>query len=758
MSRVGKLYFFGFWFLVAIGFFWPVWRGKVPFPGPMLVSTYEPWRSFSFLGFGPGAMPHKAQGIDVVRQLFPWKQLTIDELKAGQMPLWNPYNFSGTPHLANLQTGIFYPLNLLFFILSFNKAWTIFIISQPLLAAWFMYLFLRQLKVSPSGAILGGLSLAFSLYMTVWLEWGNVGHAFLWLPLSLYFCEKFFGDQRRRWLLGLTSALVASILAGYAQATIYLLIVVVFWWFYRSGWSKFSHLGLAGGLAAGLTAIQLLPTIRLFALSARQAYSSSQVRQLLLPLAYLPTLVAPDFFGNPASRNYWFPGTYIERVSYVGLVPLFLALVVLFKPKKPQPVRFFGFAGLIALTFCLNLPPIQWFYGLKIPLLSTVVFTRLLAIFSFSVAVLAGFGFDWCQKKESGKAVKKAGFLLGGVFLALWLVVFFGTNPGLVVSRRNLVLPTGIFLVFLTTLFLKKKLLMAGTALLLTTLDLFFYFHKLTPFSSSQLIYPQTPVTRFLQQRTEIDRFWGYGAGSIDTNFATQLKTYSPEGYDPLFIRRYGELIARAEDIPRSDVVLGNGYPNQRLLNLLGVKYVLGKNGVGPPVHQQDYRLVWEEAGWQIFENRQALPRIFLAGDYQFEPDHQQILGLIYDDQFPLDQKIILEEELPVDFDLDRAVTCRPKVVDYQPSQIIIQTECSGNKLLFISDNYYPGWGCQVDGQPVKLYRADYTFRAVPVPAGNHQVVLRYRPAAFLWGARLTFVSLVFIMIVALVWRKTNLL
>ena len=38
--------------------------------------------------------------------ILPWKNLTIETFKMGQWPLWNPYAFSGTPHLANFQSAV----------------------------------------------------------------------------------------------------------------------------------------------------------------------------------------------------------------------------------------------------------------------------------------------------------------------------------------------------------------------------------------------------------------------------------------------------------------------------------------------------------------------------------------------------------------------------------------------------------------------------------------------------------------------------
>ncbi|RMG12259.1 MAG: hypothetical protein D6731_14195, partial [Planctomycetota bacterium] len=61
---------------------------------------------------------------------------------------------------------------------------------------------------------------------------------------------------------------------------------------------------------------------------------------------------------------------------------------------------------------------------------------------------------------------------------------------------------------------------------------------------------------------------------------------------------------------------------------------------------------------------------------------------------------------------------------------------------LVVADVWYPGWRARVDGVPVPVLRADYLFRAVPVPAGRHQVTLTYRPWTFSLGLTITLLAL----------------
>ena len=74
--------------------------------------------------------------------------------------------------------------------------------------------------------------------------------------------------------------------------------------------------------------------------------------------------------------------------------------------------------------------------------------------------------------------------------------------------------------------------------------------------------------------------------------------------------------------------------------------------------------------------------------------------------------------------------------------RISFQTEAQAPSLVVISQTYYPAWKALVDGQPTKLWRANYAFQALQVPAGQHQVQLIYRDQAFLAGAVLSVLGL----------------
>jgi hypothetical protein len=77
------------------------------------------------------------------------------------------------------------------------------------------------------------------------------------------------------------------------------------------------------------------------------------------------------------------------------------------------------------------------------------------------------------------------------------------------------------------------------------------------------------------------------------------------------------------------------------------------------------------------------------------------------------------------------------------PNRVVVQVEADGPAWLLLSDTWYPGWEARIDGEGVSIWRGDYLFRAVPVPAGQHVVEFVYRPVSFLAGVVLAAAAIV---------------
>jgi hypothetical protein len=187
------LFIFLVWFIFCIPFFV---NHRVPYPSDLQVNSADPWASYESFW---GAVHNPAQP-DVVGQIYPWRKLVIESWKDGKIPLWNPYVFSGTPLLANYQSAAFSPINVLFFIFSFNTAWSLAILSPPLLAGLFMFVFIKSLRLNDLSAVIASLSFMFCGFMTTWMSYGTLTLAISFLPLGLYAIEQFESTKQNRFL------------------------------------------------------------------------------------------------------------------------------------------------------------------------------------------------------------------------------------------------------------------------------------------------------------------------------------------------------------------------------------------------------------------------------------------------------------------------------------------------------------------------------------------------------------------------------
>jgi len=765
----------GLFLLVAMIFFWPTFlKGSLPFPGDLLIAEYAPWSTYSYLGYVPGSFPHKAQYFDTLRQIYPWKTLSLDSVKKKELPLWNPYNFSGAPLLANFQSAVFYPLNIFYLFLPLAVAWSLLVILQPLLAGFFTYLFGREIGLQKKGAFLAGLAFAYGGFMTVFLEYNIIDQTVAWMPVAAYFFEKLLKKnnfwQGLWFFLSLTLPFLAGHLpsAGLGFAFLLLYIFLRIWhraWPVKQKVNFSFKITLLAFLSLGAAAIQLVPTGELIRNAARAPHDYQfLVEKLLIQPQQLLMLLVPDFFGNPATRNYWLTDTYAGKVTYLGLVPLFFSFFALVRFGKSAIIRFFSLMTIIIFSLLVSWPLARLVYRFSLPLLSTSSPTNAIFLTSFCLAILAGFGIDqWFGEKRPSQGWPLV--MMAFIFGLLWLFSGMGL---LQANYRSLGYSSLIFLVLaaaiglLPKIFKKTKFLILLGIFCLTILDLFYFFHKFNPFVPSALVYPPAQVLSWLQQASGFDRFWGYGMAAVQANFASQYQLFSPDGYDPLYPKRYGELIvassegkmaASFDETTRSDACLAAGFgetdlatnpSRKRLLDLLGVKFILDRlenASTQNTFPQASYRLVWQGQNWRVFENLAAAPRAFLTDEYRLFETQREFEEIFFAPDFQVAKTILLEREPARP--LQPATKSQAKIVDYTTNKVVLSTESDADQLLFLSDSDYPGWQAFVDGQKTIIYRADYAFRAVFVPAGQHQVLFRYRPQSFVWGARISLASLI---------------
>lgn len=91
------------------------------------------------------------------------------------------------------------------------------------------------------------------------------------------------------------------------------------------------------------------------------------------------------------------------------------------------------------------------------------------------------------------------------------------------------------------------------------------------------------------------------------------------------------------------------------------------------------------------------------------------------------------------------------ELTSYAPNELHYRYSASASRLAVFSEIYYPdGWHATVDGEPVELFRADWTLRAAQLPAGEHEVVMTFLPASYRTGALISAIASLLLLALAL--------
>lgn len=190
----------------------------------------------------------------------------------------------------------------------------------------------------------------------------------------------------------------------------------------------------------------------------------------------------------------------------------------------------------------------------------------------------------------------------------------------------------------------------------------------------------------------------------------------------------HGNEIGRYRDLVEGDRLLRN---ELRILKLLNARFLLSAGelrGAGLRVAARGRR-------WVLYELEGAFPRAFLVGRFEVVPDAIALERLL-DPEFDAAASVLLSEPLAPEEEPQEDSVGSVRWLERGVNRYSLEVNTSGPGLLVIGENYYPAWKATVDGRPARVLRANYTLRAVPVPAGAHRVELFYESGllrASLW-------------------------
>ena len=249
---------------------------------------------------------------DVLEQHYPNLRFTVDCLKQGILPHWTPNVFSGMPHQADPQTGIFYPPNWILFLVSFAAepggiTFIWFILLHVLILGLGTYFLTREFGFERPAAFFCGLAFMFTGFVSLHVIHIIFLYVAAWFPFAFLFLRRAYAQKSFTSLAAAALFFGMSILGGYPQYSLHLLYFFLFWTCFEAfqrrqeGWrgvvAPFLLFGLFAGLSVGLACVQYLPSFEMTAQSVRESMSYEKSSEGSLPLTGLWTLFSPKFFG-----------------------------------------------------------------------------------------------------------------------------------------------------------------------------------------------------------------------------------------------------------------------------------------------------------------------------------------------------------------------------------------------------------------------------------------------------------------------------
>ncbi|MFN8564465.1 MAG: hypothetical protein U0703_23245 [Anaerolineae bacterium] len=166
-------------------------------------------------------------------QFYPWREYAFEQVRAGLLPLWDPFNGAGAPLFANYQSSLLYPLSWIGFVLPLAQTMSVVAVLHLFIAGWGMWRFTGDLGYSSVGRGASALAFGMTAYLMARVGTYPVVQAAAWLPWMLWATRRLLavGRPRSAGLLSVFTGLM--LLAGHAQTAWYSLLLVglfALWW------------------------------------------------------------------------------------------------------------------------------------------------------------------------------------------------------------------------------------------------------------------------------------------------------------------------------------------------------------------------------------------------------------------------------------------------------------------------------------------------------------------------------------------------
>jgi hypothetical protein len=739
-----------------------------------------------------------AEGTDLFHYFVHWRNFGFRELRAGNLALWNPHYYSGTPFFGGFQSALLYPLNVVFLLLPLGAALNWSVALHVWLAGLFTFLWTRNRGLHSLACLLGAIMFMFGGPYFLHIYAGHLPNlgTMIWAPLLFLALDKTLDrPSLGATLLGMF-AVAMAILAGHIQYVFYMSVGAVIYCALHlaSRWQsllfpnssapapgssspKNGQLVLLKTVlclcliwfgAVALTAVQFLTGIQESHENVRAPGAAFEFASMFsFPPENFLTFLAPWFLGNLKAVPYWGRCFLFEMSCFVSLTGLVLAIAgAVWGDRR---VRRFSLV-LVLITVCLALGAHTPLFGLLYKFVpgfdkfrGSSKFIFLSALF---LAMLAAIGLDRLlksQKTPGGLIWGSLGgaVMLGGVWFWLssasanpdpagwWPRVITGVQQTEEIFRQAGV-PADLFgsIPFAREAGIQAARSAAAAAAVLLALSGVLFLSRYS-------------------------RYWLLAACFLGVVELIVFARSSLVTFD-LARTRYAYVQKLLKETPGDYRIFHSLNPNSAMslgaYDIMGddpgmlrryAEFLAFSQGDDPDEVQQNVPIrhippafamlrcryvlqntkqgiAWQEVGTP------PLQQLQLVGRCQVLTNKNDILRTVTSPGFNARQEVVLEAR-PDPWPEAVGTNGTVKLLSYSTDELTIEADLPAPAILLVTEAFSKGWQARSllkgDRRNYPVLPANYCLRAVPLAAGHHRFCLEYLPKGFVVGKWISLVS-----------------
>jgi hypothetical protein len=735
---------------------------------------------------------------DIYELFIPNAIFLARSLHAGAFPLWDPRFHGGIPFTSPANSP-FYPANILYAVLPPLAAFNLILVAHVVFASLAAYWLARLLGMSRRAAVVAGAAYALSGVLLSTLNLVPIALAMPWVPLTIGWSTGALAGGRRRQLALAAFSAAMPLLAGAAEVTAMMFLVLIAWLMTRPspGLRPPSPRKRGEGtllvpfprsrgegarradegrsvlfiafFAAAIALVQLLPGIEMMRNSSRgRRRDFTSFSMWSVDPRRLPELVIPQFLGRTDAldeREYWGSGIESNGFPYIlsiyfGALVLLLAIAGAVVPRDSIPRRMLAAIALLSLVFAIGraLPFLRIVYEVFPPVAIFRYPVKALIASLVPVALLAASGF---AALEEGNERARRIVLYGScavIGLIVILAPLFAAPLDPIVRPmlfRRMLQPVIVLALAIVALRFRR----AGAIAALVVLDLAIAGSGVNAIAPRSL-FDEPPVARAVRQLAGDGRFTHVAepfaidlhAPSDDIRHLARFKLETLDGYTAatfgipvVFHADYDGLAPLAISRLTSDLPRVRWRDRIPIFAIAGVRAFMTGDQLRAPGVAPAFRFMSTDGKWRYVYTIPAAAMARFVSRVEFVPDIEAMRGRIESGLDP-STIVLAGNHAPI------AGCGASAVLSGAPAgtgRIAVDAPCDGYVLL--SETLYPGWRFQVDSGDVNPVRADYAFTAISLRAGHHVITRRYVPAAFYAGLAGSIVAL--LALTGIAWR-----